>query len=132
MKHRFCGMLAFLLLIVGVQQAAFATPPFYQQVCRSDDPFLYCTKGCKETKAWKPRAPYTNPLAYTPQLGYCPVPVVQTGSCPFDVKPYLIFMGWGQRDYNDYTQNYVVVCPQAHQDGKWEGQGRPENTPFNH
>lgn len=125
-----------VLFLLPVSFAAVADQPGLgeQDICRDRDPFVYCTQGCKETKAWKPASPYAS-VAYRPQLGYCPVPVVQTGSCPFDVKPYLIFLGWGQQDYDDYMQHRVVICPRAHTAGDWErydGQGEPEDEPYSH
>lgn len=119
-----------LLLALGLQQSAFADKPaISQQVCRSDDPFVYCTQGCKETKAWKPAKPYAS-LAYKPQPGYCPLPM--TGQCCFG---NVCFTPWSQADYNDYMRNRVVVCPKAHSSGEWEaqdGQGAPEDEPVSH
>lgn len=47
-----------LVLALGLLSVASADEPgTYKQVCRSDDPFVYCTQGCKETKAWKPAQP---------------------------------------------------------------------------
>lgn len=103
------------------------------EVCRSDDPFVYCTQGCKETKAWKPaKAPgagYAS-IAYKPEPGYCPLPMI--GTCCFG---NVCFEPWSQEDFNDYYQNRVRVCPSAHEDGEWEsgdGQGEPEGEPFSH
>lgn len=126
MKRVWLGFL--LLLWVGVAYAGEAA--FYKQVCRSDDPFVYCTQGCKETKAWKPLSVggsgYAN-AGYKPKTPpYCPYP---TMSC---CDSYCALRPWPQRDYNDYYQNRVTVCPAANKDGKWIGSGRPESTPVSH
>lgn len=119
-----------LVLALGLLSVASADEPgTYKQVCRSDDPFVYCTQGCKETKAWKPAQPYAS-IAYRPQPGYCPLPM--TGQCCFG---NVCFKAWSQRDYNDYMQNRVTVCPRAHDDGDWvreNGQGAPEDEPVSH
>ncbi|WP_242112616.1 hypothetical protein [Luteimonas aquatica] len=93
-----------------------------------DDPFVYCTEGCKETKAWKPAPPYAG-VGYIPQLGYCPFP---TTSC---CDSYCILQPWSTDDFNDYFQNRVRICPRAHTDGSWvprDGQGSAADTPYSH
>lgn len=118
-----------LLMLMSVAGVTHADNAIYKQVCRMDDPFVYCTQGCKETKAWKPRKPYAG-VGYTPQPGYCPWPM--TGKCCIG---YVCFKPWSMADYNDYYQNRVAICPRAHDDGAWvreRGQGNPEDEPITH
>lgn len=118
-----------LLMLMAVAGVAHARDDIYKQVCRMDDPFVYCTQGCKETKAWKPSTPYASGN-YRVQRGYCPYP--NTGKCCFG---YVCFKSWPVADFNDLFQNRMVVCPRAHQAGDWvpeRGQGRPEDEPVSH
>ncbi len=118
---RFLSMVMLMLF----SALAVADEGIYKEVCRSDDPFVYCTQGCKETKAWKPSTPYAS-IAYRPSVGYCPYPTTQC------CDSYCVLRPWSQRDFNDYYQNRVYVCPAAHTDGKWIGGGRPDKVPVIH
>ncbi|TLX20866.1 hypothetical protein [Thermomonas fusca] len=91
---------------------------------RDDDPFLFCDDGMKERpRAWNPVSPAQGIWAPTP--GYCPYPL-QT--CPY---PLTMLKGWSQREI-DGVYLFMRVCPAAGGTGKWEGNGRPENTPHSH
>lgn len=113
-------------LALLLSSTASAQQSYYQPVPRDDDPFVYCTKGAKDTQAWKPAEPYAS-IAYRPEPGYCPYP---TTSC---CDSYCALRPWSTEDYNDYFQNRVVVCPKAEQDGDWDSSaGDPEKTPVDH
>lgn len=121
------------MLMLGIYAPVLADQPgIYNEVCRRDDPFVYCTQGCKETKAWKPLSVpgkgYAN-AGYKPQIGYCPYPT--TVCC----DQYCVLRPWSQEEYQDYWEHRVVICPKAHEEGDWEpynGQGAPEDEPESH
>lgn len=92
------------------------------QLFRDDDPFLFCTDGMKERpRAWNPLVPTAGTWFPTP--GYCVVPAT---NCP-----YRYGKDWSQREV-DGVFLYMRVCPAAKQQGRWDGPGRPENSPHSH
>ncbi len=86
---------------------------------RMDDPFVFCTQGQDVRKnpmpCWKPMPPFTGAFMLMP---YCRPP-----------NPY--GKDWTQDDTLSFAQ-YKAVCPKAIESGRWEGGGRPENTPIRH
>lgn len=91
---------------------------------RDDDPFLFCTAGMKERpRAWNPVEPITAQWVVTP--GYCPFPMT---TCPY---PFSALKGWSMREIIG-LQRYVSVCPAGENRGRWDGKGRPENSPHSH
>jgi hypothetical protein len=104
--------LAACSLQASAQSAGYYEPLRY----RSNDPFLFCTKGQQNAdKCWVPLPPYTGAYMMMP---YCDPPNTYG-------KP------WTQADY-DSLQQYQSVCPRADNSGNWEGRGQPESTPFTH
>ena len=91
---------------------------------RKDDPFVFCRQGpsiqqgeISAPACWKPIPPYTG--AWTPT---------------FLCKPENKYGArrWKQADYKSLNE-YLEVCPHAGpKGGAWEGQGRPEDSPFTH
>lgn len=86
---------------------------------RDSDPFLFCTKGqnprINPAPCWTPIPPYTGAYILMP---YCRPP-----------NPY------GKDWTDDDTQSlaeYLQVCPRGEQPGRWNGQGRPEQSPTDH
>jgi hypothetical protein len=113
-------------LCLGFQAAALAEPGVYQQlVCRDNDPFVFCTQGCKgQDKNWVP----DDPIAATWHSvdGYCPWP---STNCV--IGPYRFGTDWTQTAVTAVFQ-YASICPAAKQQGDWKGSGRPESTPYEH
>ncbi|PPT75140.1 hypothetical protein [Xanthomonas arboricola] len=94
-------------------------------VCRSDDPFVFCTQGCKdEDKNWIPVDPISATWVAVP--GYClfpsPSPCCAGAVC---------LQAWTPTAITALAQ-YESICPEAKKQGKWTGQKRPENVPFAH
>lgn len=114
-------------LAMGVQFAAYADTPIYVKLeCRDDDPFVFCTQGCKgNDKNWTPLSPIAGTWMAVP--GYCPWPQSQGACCIGNV----CFTLWTQTAVKAVGQ-YMAICPKAHEEGRWEGQGRPESTPYDH
>ncbi|MGE8212922.1 MULTISPECIES: hypothetical protein [unclassified Stenotrophomonas] len=83
---------------------------------RAGDPFLFCTKG-QDVRApcWKPMPNYTGQFMFMP---YCK-----------PINPY--GKSWTQDDTKSF-QEYLTICPQAEDSGRWSGGGRPEYSPFKH
>lgn len=90
---------------------------------RQNDPFVFCKQGpsiqqgeISAPACWKPLPPYTG--NWTPT---------------FLCKPenYYGARSWEQADYKSLKE-YLEVCPRAEDSGSWEGQGRPEDSPFTH
>ncbi|MGH8028135.1 MAG: hypothetical protein ACREO0_15565 [Pseudoxanthomonas sp.] len=115
-----------LAIMLGVQFAAYADTPIYQKLeCRDDDPFVFCTQGCKnQDKNWTPISPISG--TWIAVTGYCPYPT--TGACCIG---NVCFQPWTQTAVKAVYQ-YMAICPKAHEQGQWEGQGRPESTPYDH
>ena len=85
---------------------------------RSNDPFVFCRYGYKETVAqmcWVPIPPYTGAWAYT---GVCDPPNKYGRS-------------WNNEDYDAQNQ-YLSICPQAINSGEWKGAGDGTENPFKH
>lgn len=123
-----------LAIMLGVQFTALADTPIYQRLaCRDDDPFVFCTQGCKgKDKNWIPMSPESGtwmPAPVPGTYGYCPI--ATTATCPANVYPYVIFLPWTQTGVEAVYQ-YMAICPRAHDTGPWEGPGRPESTPYDH
>lgn len=91
---------------------------YYEQLqYRDNDPFVFCTQGRKEKdKCWIPLPPYTGNFMAMP---YCNPPNTYSGK------------SWTQDDWNSYYQ-YLRVCPRAINSGRWDGTGKPEETPNSH
>lgn len=108
------------------QGSALAEPGVYQQLaCRDNDPFVFCTQGCKnQDKNWTPIDPISATWVAVP--GYCPYPT--TGACCFG---YVCFQSWTQTAVTALGQ-YMSICPAAKRQGDWKGSGRPESTPYDH
>lgn len=114
-------------LCLGMQATAQAEPGVYQQLpCRDNDPFVFCTQGCKgQDKNWTPLDPIS--ATWLPVQGYCPWP--STSDCW--VGPYYVGKAWTQTAFEAWGK-YVSICPAAKQQGDWKGPGRPESTPHEH
>ncbi|WIH05304.1 hypothetical protein [Xanthomonas graminis] len=110
-----------LVGVIGLQTSATASTPHVQLVCRDDDPFLFCTKGCLPPDyAWKP----LNPIQGT----WLPIsPPYCTG--PYVVSNYCI--PWTQKAIQALAQ-YESICPGAFKQGKWTGTKPPELVPEPH
>ncbi|PPU30525.1 hypothetical protein [Xanthomonas sp. CFBP 7912] len=121
---RWIGMFAVLLFS---QAASAAGQSVYQElVCRSNDPFVFCTQGCKdEDKNWTPVDPISGTWVAVP--GYCPWPT-STGPC---CVGNVCFNVWTQTAVTAVGQ-YVSICPHAKKQGQWKGKQRPEKVPFDH
>ncbi|KTF40879.1 hypothetical protein OZ12_04525 [Xanthomonas translucens pv. translucens] len=122
MKRWIWILVAFLALL----GSANAAPIYERLACRDDDPFVFCTQGCKSPdKNWIPTSPSTGMWMATP--GYCLYPT--TGPCC--VGTYCL-MSWTQTAVNAVYQ-YERICPVG--GGKasdWKGRQRPENVPKDH
>ncbi|AAM38880.1 hypothetical protein GUF72_07820 [Xanthomonas citri pv. citri] len=121
---RWIGMFAVLLF---TQAASAAGQSVYQELaCRSNDPFVFCTQGCKdEDKNWTPIDPISGTWVAVP--GYCPWPT-STGPC---CVGNVCFNVWTQTAVTAVGQ-YMSICPQAKKQGQWKGKQRPEKVPFDH
>lgn len=94
------------------------------RLLRDDDPFLFCTSGMKERpRAWNPVKSVIGLWAPTP--GWCPYPMQV---CPY---PMSMLRGWTRREIQA-VQLYMRICPAAASEGRWEGRGRPDQTPNSH
>lgn len=121
MKNRF-WVVAFCL---GIQITAQAEGVYQHLVCRENDPFVFCTQGCKgKDKNWTPVDPIAGVWIAVPE--YCPYPT--TGPCCFGAY---CLRSWTQTAVVAVAQ-YVAICPAAKQQGDWIGSERPESTPFDH
>lgn len=122
-----------LAILLGMQGVALADQPgkYARLVCRDDDPFVFCTQGCKgQDYNWKPVGDPTKG-GWQPVNGYCPIPVIAL-NC--QVGPYRLGRDWTQTAYVAWFQ-YMEVCKWPHEEGKWEardGQGNPEDEPYSH
>lgn len=108
----------------GLQANATATaaPVYEELVCRDNDPFVFCTQGCKSPDHhWEPTDPISG--AWVPVPPYCPYPTtVSTKYCK----------GWSQKAFTAFFQ-YQSICRQAKKEGDWTDKGRrPESTPKEH
>ena len=91
---------------------------------RDNDPFLFCTAGMRERpRAWNPVNPRLGLWAPTP--GWCPYPMRR---CPY---PLTALIGWTQREI-DGVQLYMRVCPANGGEGRWQGNGRADQSPHRH
>ncbi|WDS34652.1 hypothetical protein [Pseudoxanthomonas sp.] len=114
-----------ILLLLGAQTAYADTAISETLVCRDNDPFVLCTQGCKDDDYnWKPKNSMQG--TYTPVMPYCPWP--STGECCIG---YVCFEPWTQTAFTAYFQ-YARICRKAHKEGKWVGEGKPEETPYDH
>ncbi len=106
---------------IGLQTSATASTPHVQLVCRMDDPFLFCSKGCDiPDYNWKPVDPISG--SWEPVSPYCPYPTpVTTNHC----------VGWTPTAIAALAQ-YVSICPGALKEGQWKGAKPPELVPFKH
>ena len=114
-----------------VSSVLLASPPMYESHSeyRDNDVFLFCSDGLKKPRAWMPLDPIT--AQWTAEPTYCPIPH-DGGECPLCVHNYGVhFQSWTHNDY-DAWQKWMRICPRGDEEGKWEGQGRPENTPHSH
>jgi len=105
-----------LLAWVGLAAALSASAQELQY--RSNDPFVFCRYGYKQTVAqmcWIPIAPYTGALALT-------------GVCD---PPNKYGRPWTNED-RDAKQQYLTICPQAVNSGNWKGPGDGTETPVKH
>lgn len=119
MSLAFLGLLSF---------AAFAQSGYYEQLrWRSNDPFVFCRYGLRQTpRAWFPSG--VPNYAYGPPMptpGYCPYPLQV---CPY---PFTALRGWSVDEINAYY-TYLRVCPQARDSGRWEGSGNGTTSPSSH
>ena len=117
-----------LALLLGMQLAAWADEPgaYTRLACRDNDPFVLCTQGCKNQHYnWKPLAPELG--TWIAVRGYCPWPQSKGTCCVGNV----CFRLWTDTAVQAVGQ-YMAICPRAHEEGRWEGQGRPERTPHDH
>ena len=107
--------LAFVALNASAQSVGYYEPLRY----RDNDPFVFCTQGqdlkLNPAPCWKPLPPYTGNHMWMP---YCRPP-----------NPY--GKDWTDEDWDSYFQ-YLRVCPAAIKSGRWEGEGRPESSPYEH
>ncbi|UXA71248.1 hypothetical protein M0D46_09800 [Xanthomonas prunicola] len=110
-----------LVSAIGLQNAASASTPHQKLVCRMDDPFLFCTKGCDTPDYnWKPLDPISG--TWTPVAPYCPFPTpTSTNYCE----------GWTMTAITALEQ-YQSICPGALKQGQWKGTKQPEMVPFKH
>jgi hypothetical protein len=116
------------LLLLCMQPAAWADEPGAHTVfaCRDDDPFVVCTQGCKgKDYNWTPLSPTSG--TWIAVAGYCPWPQSKGACCVGNV----CFQLWTNTAVRAVAQ-YMAVCPRAHEEGNWEGSGRPESTPYDH
>lgn len=115
-----------LLAVASCWPARAGETPHYQRLgFRDNDPFVFCTQGLKDNpRAWSPEQPARALWRLTP--GYCPVP--STGTCP--IYPYT-YKRWSNKDVNALSQ-YLSTCPHGEREGRWRGQGKPENAPYAH
>jgi hypothetical protein len=125
MKH-WLRLAAMLALYLGMQITALADKGVYRDlVCRDNDPFVFCTQGCKgQDKNWTPIKPIAG--SWRAERGYCPYPT--TGKCCFG---YVCFRPWTQTAVAAVYQ-YMDICPAAEQEGDWTGSERPESVPYDH
>lgn len=124
-----------LLLVFGVQVVAYAANDMYMQlVCRSNDPYVFCTQGCKEPdRAWVPVNHAIGLWRARIEENYCPYPSVS----PCYIYPTW-YRGWGQTAVTALGQYLAVCTDTVHHGGRksdWvprDGQGEPEDEPFSH
>lgn len=113
--------------LLAVSTGAQADEGKYQYIpCRMDDPFVFCTQGCRSmtepSSAWKPIKGTAGEYTVTP--GYCPEYVYYAKGCK-DWQPMEVVA------LNQFKQ----VCKWPHEAGEWvpeNGQGRPEDEPIKH
>ncbi|MFW3175677.1 hypothetical protein EX530_13580 [Xanthomonas phaseoli] len=112
---------------VALQNSAGASTPNQKStphetlVCRMDDIFLFCSKGCDVPDYnWKPIDPIQGTWeAVSP---YCPYPTPSsTNHCE----------GWTLTAIAALEQ-YKRLCPGALKQGQWKGTKPPEMVPFKH
>ncbi|UYB52716.1 hypothetical protein OCJ37_01755 [Xanthomonas sp. AM6] len=116
-----------LVAFFGLQATAEAAGFYVPLACRDDDPFVFCTQGCKDQdKNWIPTDPVSGAWIAAP--GYCPYPT--TGTCCFG---YVCFLPWTQTAVTAVGQ-YMSVCPVARKEGNWKNTDgrRPESVPYDH
>ncbi|MCE4361550.1 hypothetical protein ABQZ69_12860 [Xanthomonas sp. WHRI 8391] len=118
--------LIWILALFFIGQAEVQAKGTYQPlVCRDNDPFVFCTQGCKDNdKNWLPIDPISGSWVAAP--GYCLVPSLS----PCCAGPVCL-QAWTPTAIAALAQ-YQSICPDASKQGKWTGQKRPENVPFNH
>jgi len=116
-----------LVAFFGLQGVANAVPVYEELSCRDDDPFVFCTQGCKgRDKNWIPVTPRAG--VWVAALGYCPWPTTTGPCCVGNV----CFRTWTQKAV-DAVGEYMRICPIG--GGKasdWKGRQRPEKVPKDH
>lgn len=114
-----------ILALFFAGQADVQAQSIYRKlVCRDNDPFVFCTQGCKGVdKNWAPLDPISG--STTPVLGYCVLPSPSV-CCK---GPYC--GAWTATAIEAYYQ-YKEICPKAMKQGKWNGTKPPEAVPYVH
>ncbi|PKV11482.1 hypothetical protein CVO74_18190 [Xanthomonas prunicola] len=117
--------LIWILVLFFAGQAEIQAQSVYEKlVCRDNDPFVFCTQGCKGAdKNWIAIDPISGTTA--PMLGYCVQPSLSV-CCK---GPYC--GPWTQTGIDAYYQ-YKRICPKAMKRGSWNGKRPPENVPHDH
>ncbi|QNH19478.1 hypothetical protein HEP73_00368 [Xanthomonas sp. GW] len=116
-----------LVAFFGLQGVANAVPVYEDLSCRKNDPFVFCTQGCKgKDKNWIPVTPSAGLWVAAPT--YCPWPTTTGPCCVGNV----CFRTWTQTAV-DAVGEYMRICPDG--GGKasdWKGRQRPEKVPEDH
>jgi len=117
-----------LVAFFGLHGTANAVGPYVKFECRDNDPFVFCTQGCKGSdKNWIPLSPSSGTWMAVP--GYCPYPT--TGACCIG---YVCFLPWTQTAVTAVGQ-YMAMCPIGGgkaSDWKNTDGRRPESVPNDH
>jgi hypothetical protein len=111
-------MVMVMVMVSGL--AAAQSTGYYEPLrYRADDPFVFCTQGQDKNKypdrCWWPLPPYTG--------NFMPDPTCN--------PPNQYGRSWTKADWDSLAQ-YQRVCPQARQNGDWEGRQPAEQTPVVH
>lgn len=110
-----------LVAFLGLQGVAGAEEAYENLSCRSNDPFVFCTQGCKPPdRHWRPVGTGSG---WAPIAPYCPYPtVVGTKYCK----------GWSVIAYNAWWERQRICHVGGGKASDWTGRQRPETVPGNH
>lgn len=111
------------LLLAGLACPAAAVAQVGEQglIWRGGDPFVFCRYGLdQDPKAWMPVPNYATSL-----------PMITPGYCPGPMPYCQVSIGWSPTEIQAYF-DYLRICPQAEDSGRWNGPGDGTQTPTRH
>jgi len=114
-------LLWILVAFLGMQGIASAQDVYEDLSCRSNDPFVFCTQGCKSPdRHWKPVGAGAG---WMPVFPYCPYPtLVSTQYCT----------GWSLTAYKAFFEYQRICLAGGGKASDWTGSQRPEKVPEDH